>query len=605
MIKKMMLRSLILAVGLFVSVLGLAQDARLAQQYFRDGEYEKAAILYEKLFEQSNYNDYYFDRYIEALLALEQYGECEKVIKKQLKRTPDNSQLYVTYGKLYERQFMDVEAEQQYQKAIEILAKDQFIITRLANTFMAMPKYGLAIKTYEKGAELLKDGQLFAYNLGELYRSQGDTPRMVENYLNSIDADPDRANNIKSIFQRFLFADDYRELQAQLYSRIQAQPNNVVYPELLSWAFIQQKDYQSAFRQERALDRRLRENGGRVYRLGEIAANDQAYEAAITAYEYIIQEKGPNSVYYLDAKRELLGCKRKMLVEGYSYTQEQLLQLKAEYASFLNEFGRSKLTAGIILEEAELHALYLNDLGRAIQVLTEMIEFPLIVPTIQAVGKINLADYYLMQGEVWEATLLYSQVDKAFKEEPLGQEARYRNAKLSYYAGDFQWAQAQFDILKAATSRFIANDALDLSVFIMDNLGLDTSDVALKLYADAELLVFQNRFGEAFQKLDSLRAGFASHSLQDDLLYLEAQIHKKKREYEQASEKLMVIVEKYGEEIRADNALFELGQLYENQLDDREKASGFYETLFIDYSGSTLAVEARKRYRALRGDNIP
>jgi tetratricopeptide (TPR) repeat protein len=455
------------------------------------------------------------------------------------------------------------------------------------------------------GANLLKDGQVFAYNLGELYRSQGDTPRMVENYLNSIDADPARANNVKTIFQRFLTAEDYRELQAQLYSRIQAQPNNVAYPELLSWAFIQQKDYQSAFRQERALDRRLRENGGRLYRLGEIAANDQAYEAAITAFEYIIEEKGANSAYYLDAKREALRCKRKMLVEGYSYTQEQLQRLKVEYESFLNEFGRSKLTAGIILEEAELHALYLNDLDRAIAILDELIQFPLLAPTLQAYGKINLADYYLMQGEIWEATLLYSQVDKAFKEEPLGQEARFRNAKLSYYAGDFQWAQAQFDILKAATSRFIANDALDLSVFIMDNLGLDTSDAALKLYADAELLVFQNRFGEAFEKLDTLRRDFADHSLRDDLLYLEAQIHKKKGQYDLAAQKLTEIVEKHGEEIRADNALYELGQLYEQQLNNKEKASHYYETLFIDFSGSTLAVEARKRYRALRGDVIP
>jgi tetratricopeptide (TPR) repeat protein len=601
----MMLRSLLFVAGMFIAFLSTAQDARLAQQYFRDGEYEKASILFEKLYEQSNYNDYYFDRYIEALLALEKYSDCEKVIKKQLKRAPDNPQLYVTYGKLYERQYLDQEAALQYQKAIDVLPKDQFVITRLANTFMSMPKYDLAIKTYERGANLLKDGQVFAYNLGELYRSQGDTPRMVENYLNSIDADPARANNVKTIFQRFLTAEDYRELQTQLYSRIQAQPNNVAYPELLSWAFIQQKDYQSAFRQERALDRRLRENGGRLYRLGEIAANDQAYEAAITAFEYIIEEKGTNSAYYLDAKREALRCKRKMLVEGYSYTQEQLQRLKAEYVSFLNEFGRSKLTAGIILEEAELHALYLNDLDRAIAILDELIQFPLLAPTLQAYAKINLADYYLMQGEIWEATLLYSQVDKAFKEEPLGQEARFRNAKLSYYAGDFQWAQAQFDILKAATSRFIANDALDLSVFIMDNLGLDTSDVALKLYADAELLVFQNRFAEAFQKLDTLRRDFADHTLQDDLLYLEAQIHKKKGQYELAAQKLTEIVEKHGEEIRADNALYELGQLYEHQLNDKEKASHYYETLFIDFSGSTLAVEARKRYRALRGDVIP
>ena len=599
-----MIRSILLTAALLVSFTLLGQDARLAQQYYSDGEFEKAAILYEKLFEQSNFNDYYFDRYVECLLALESFDECEKVIRKQLKRDPNNVQLYVTFGKLYERQVMDEEAEAQYQQAIALMPKDQFAITKLANAFMALTKYDLAIEAYEKGAELLKDKQVFAYNLGELYRRKGDSEKMVESYLNSIDADPGRSNTIKAIFQRYLLPEDYQELQAQLDPRIQKDPDNAFYPEMLSWVFIQQKDYLSAFRQLRALDRRFRENGGRVYRLGEIAANDKAYDAAILAYEYIVQDKGPSSTYYIDAKREALRCKRKQLVEGYNYTHEELKQLEAEYESFLDEFGRTKVTANIILEEAELEALYLNELDSAIAMLSEMIEYPNVNPTIQAYGKIHLADYYLMKGEIWEATLLYSQVDKAFKEDLLGHEARFRNAKLSYYAGDFQWAQAQFDILKASTSKLIANDALDLSVFIMDNLGLDTTATALQLYADAELLVFQNRFDEAFLKLDSLRQNFPDHSLQDDLLYLEAQVYKKKREYTKAAELLQKIIDEHKEEIRADNALYELAQLYEKQLNNKEKAMALYETLFIDYSGSTFAVEARKRYRVLRGDSV-
>ncbi|MCB0581782.1 MAG: tetratricopeptide repeat protein [Phaeodactylibacter sp.] len=599
-----MMRSLILIAAIFTALTAWGQEAQLAQQYFRDGEFEKAAVLYEKLYKQSNFNDFYFDRYVESLLAMEDFDECEQVIKKQLRRDPDNVQLYVTYGKLFERQVLDDKAEEQYRLAIEKLPRDQFAITRLANAFMVLTKYDLAIETYEKGSEVLKDKEAFAYNLGELYRRKGDSDKMIESYLNSIEANPGRTNSVKSIFQRYLLPEDYQELQAQLYTRIQANPDAIFYPEMLSWVFIQQKDYSNAFRQVRAMDRRLRENGGRVFRLGEIAANDKAYDAAIMAYDYIVAEKGPSSSFYIDAKRESLRCKRRQLVEGYDYSPEELKQLEQEYESFLGEFGRSKLTANIILELAELEALYINDLDKAIRLLNEMIAYPNVNPAIQALGKINLADYYLMQGERWEATLLYSQVDKAFKEDQLGHEARFRNAKLSYYTGDFQWAQAQFDILKASTSKLIANDALDLSVFIMDNLGLDTTAEALQLYADAELLVFQNRFDDAFSKLDTLQQRFPDHSLKDDLYYLEAQIYRKKREYEKAAELLQTIIDNHKEEIRADNALFELAELYEKQLGDTEKAKALYETLFIDYSGSTFAVEARKRYRILRGDNV-
>jgi TolA-binding protein len=207
-----------------------------------------------------------------------------------------------------------------------------------------------------------------------------------------------------------------------------------------------------------------------------------------------------------------------------------------------------------------------------------------------------------MTGEIWEASLLYSQVDKEFEEDLLGQNARFKNAKLSYYAGDFQWAQTQFNILKASTSKLIANDALDLSVFILDNLGLDTTDRALGLYAEADLLTFQNKYDEAFSNLDALIKEFPKHSLEDDVLYSKAMIYKKLKDYTKAANLFQNIVDNYPEEIRADNSLFELAKLHENELGDKAKAQILYEKLFNDFSSSTFSIEARKRFRFLRGD---
>jgi len=589
---------------LFISLSLSAQESRLAQQYFQNGEYQKAAVLFEKLYNQNERNDYYFDRYVDCLIALERYDESEKAIKKQLRQTPDNTKLYVTYGNLLEQQIRDEEAQEQYRKAIKNLEPDRFAVTKLANAFIGLTKYELAIETYEKGSKLLKDDNIFSYNLGDLYRRKGDMPNMIVHYLNSLDANPNRMNTIQTLFQRYLPEEDYPELQKQLYTRIQDDRNAMHYPELLTWVFIQSEDYASAFRQVKAMDRRMKENGGRVYNLAQIAANDGDYDTAIDAYDYIVENKGVTSSFYIDAKRQSLRVKRNRLVEGFQYTEAELKELEAEYESFLNDFRRDKSTASIILELAELEAFYLNDLDKAVALLSELIEYPGINPYIQANSKLRLADFYLMQGERWEATLLYSQVDKTFKDDLLGHEARFRNAKLSYYAGDFQWAQAQFDVLKASTSKLIANDALDLSVFIMDNLGLDTTAVPLEMYAAADLLVFQNRFDEVFQKLDSLSMLFPDHGLEDDIWYMEAQVYKKQGEYVKAAEKLQKVIDEYPEDIRADNSLYELAELNETHLNDIEKAKALYETIFIDYSGSTLAVEARKRYRILRGDDI-
>lgn len=591
--------------GLLFCLALAAQNTQLAQQYYQDGEYEKAAELYLELYEEKGNNDFFFDRYISSLMELERFDEAEGAIKKQLRKTPQQVKLYVTYGKLLEQQFKPEEAEKQYEKSIAELPADMFQVTQLANSFMQQTKYDYAIAAFERGADLLGDSETFAYNLGDLYRRKGDDKLMIENYLSAIVANPKRASQVQTIFQRYLNKEGLLEAQKQLYARIQAgDDKDPTFPEMLGWVFIQRKDYAAALRQVKALDKRLDENGLRVFELGKLAANGKDYATAIAAFDYVVEEKGTASGLYLDASREGLVTRRTALTDGYAYTQEDLRVLETAYEDFLNKFGQNPASAGIVIQLAELEALYLNDLPKAIGLLDNLLGLAGVVDVSAARAKLALADYYLMTGDIWESTLLYSQVDKAFKEDLLGHEARFRNARLSYFRGDFQWAQSQFDVLKASTSKLIANDALDLSVFIIDNLGLDTSAVALQTYADAELLVFQNRFTEAFAKMDSLVAAFPGHELEDDILYLKANIYRKKREYSRAVDTYQKIVTDYPESIRLDNAIFAMAQLYEKELENPSKAQELYETLFIDYSNSIFAVEARKKYRELRGDDI-
>ena len=236
--------------------------------------------------------------------------------------------------------------------------------------------------------------------------------------------------------------------------------------------------------------------------------------------------------------------------------------------------------------------------------MNEVINYPGINNYIKANAKLDLADYYLMSGEVWESTLLYSQVDKEFREDHLGEKARFKNAKLSYYIGDFDWAQEQFSILKSATTRLISNDAIDLSVFIMDNANLDTTFAPLALFSEAELLLFQNRVDEAFNKLDSIGLVYTDHTLIDDVYYAKAVQYTEMGEIDKAVEYYQRIIKEYPEEIRADNAIFNLAVLYADELDDTEQAKELYQSLFIDYPDSTYSIEARKRFRILRGDNI-
>ena len=582
----------------------IGQNSKLADQYYLEGEYQKAGDLYLKLHEtaKKNNNFIYFNKYIECLLAMQAYDQAEKEIKDQMKAQPDDFSMLVTLGNVQERIGNYEDAQASYKLAIEKLPAKIDAITRLGNAFLSQAKYDEAIETYEKGEKLLEKPGIFSYQLADLYKRNGDIAKMIEQYLYSLQSSPDRLESIQNMPQRSLKPADYQELLSQIYVFIQDYPETDYFPEMLAWTFMQQKDYSKAMRQAKALDKRMGENGLRVYRLAQIAANDKDYVTAIDGFEYILTTQSPGSPYFLEAKRASLQTKRRQITDNYSYTTEQLKGLEAEYQACLDAYGIHAGTAQIVSEYAMLEALYVNDLPKAIELLEQVVNLPGINNYVQAYAKLDLGDYYLMSGEVWESTLLYSQVDKAFVEDLIGQDARFRNARLSYYNGDFEWAQAQFDILKTSTSKLISNDALDMSIFIMDNLGLDSNTHALSEYAQAELLIFQNKLDEAIEKLNILGNIYSEHGLKDDILYLEARLYEKKRDYLKAETLYQEIIEKFPDEIRADNALYNQAQLYEHQLNDKEKAKACYEKLFLEYTDSTFSIDARKRYRELRGD---
>jgi tetratricopeptide (TPR) repeat protein len=581
---------------------GFGQENRLALQYYRNGDYEKAASLYQQLYSQNESNDYYLERYIDCLFLMEDFDNAERVLKRELRKNPTKSKIRVLYGQLFEKQYKEDQAKVQYELALEHLIPDRGNILILANYFANNTQYDYAIRTLIKGGELLKDSRVFSYNLGDLYRRKGDTPNMISSFLNSLEVNPDRLSSLQTLFQQFLFEADYEILQAQLLKRIQKSDAIIQFNELLIWVFVQRKNYRFALVQSIALDKRLDENGGRVFEIAEIIGKAKEYKIAIEGFDYIVKNKGNQSPFYLDAKRAALKYRKEAIVHHANYTTSELKELEGAYIEFLDEFGKSYLSANIILELAELKALYLNDLGGAIEELNFLLQLPNLSPYLEAQCKLNLGDYYLMIDEIWEATLLYSQVDKSFKEEVVGQEARFKNARLSYFSGDFEWAQAQFDILKSATSRVIANDALDLSVFIIDNLGLDTSALALQMYADAELLVFRNLYEESLAQLDSILLIFPNHQLEDDVLFLKGKIAFLQRRYDEVIVIYEQLIEKFPNEVKTDNAMMAIAETYEIHLGELTKAQEWYERLFLEFSSSTLAVNARKKYRELRGD---
>lgn len=581
-------------------------DEQLAAQYFQNKEFEKAAYHYEKLFNK-NPIDRYYQNLLTCWIETENFNKAEKLIKKQQKRNPYALSYIVDLGYLYKREGKNDAAKKVWDKAIDGLSPNLNQIFELANAFKNRKEPDYALTTYLKGRKILKGLYTFNFEIADIYAQKGDYTSMINEYLDVLLINEayiqQVQNSLLRIYQNASEDKKNETLKTELLRRIQKYPDKKIFAEMLIWIMMQEQDFNGALNQSIALDKRLKEDGARVFSLAHMAASNKQYDASSKGYQYIIS-KGKDNYYYSSAKIELLHVNFKKITEQAKYSKEELTLLEKKYVETLNELGKSGSTATLMRDLAHLYAFYLHQTDKAIAVLDEVIAMSRISPQLKAECKLDLGDILLLENDIWEASLLYSQVEKDFKYDELGDKAKFKNARLSYFVGDFKWALAQLDVLKGSTSKLIANDAMQLSLFITDNITIDTNEVPLQIYARAELLKFQNKLDDALKTLDSINIYFPGHSLADDILMCKASIYEKKQDYENALKMYETIYNGFGYDIYGDDALFRVAEIQQFVLNNQEIAKDLYQKLLMEFPGSIYVVESRKRIRQIRGDNI-
>jgi tetratricopeptide (TPR) repeat protein len=575
------------------------RDETLAKSYFENAEYDKAAYLYAQLWENNNQAQQFYAPLLKCYLQQKKLDEAEKLVRKQTKKFSENFLYQIDLGALLRLKGDEGAAQKQYEKVIKELRPNENELRQTAGYFGEVGELDFEIATFNKAQKMFGGKIDFSTDLASAYLQKSDYKTAAAYYLEYIDRHPYDAQPVKNTIQTARGGDKLMsEMEAQLYTKIQKQPDKEDYIELLTWIYIQNKDFEGALLQMKAIDKRKNGDGYRVLEIAHIAQTEGFYDDAISGYEYVVA-KEPRTSLYFQARTDVLNCRKEKIAKKINYTDADLQALKADYESFIAENGKNARTAQSIKELADLFGFYIHDINAAVATSEELIDLPGIPQSLKNQAKLSLGDFYLISGDVWESSLVYSQVDKEEKDSPLGEEARFKNAKLSYYKGEFEWAQEQLNILKASTSQLISNDAINLSVFIIDNLGMDTISVPMEMFSRADLLMFQNKDGEADKVLDSIVFTYPGHELFDDIEYAKAQIYCRKRQFEKAIPLLENIVKNYGKDLKGDDALFLLADITERELNNKEKAKELFKQLIVDYQSSLLVVEARKRYRVL------
>lgn len=555
-------------------------------------EYKKATELFSKAYDKTPGNPDIYHDYLDALIAQKDFKQAEELISKQ-QRYQNNVLLQIDLGRVLLAAGKEKKALEQFDRAVAGINGDDMIIRRMATAFTEIGRDDYALKVYERAHQLFQNPYMYSGPISRLYARTGATDKAVDAILDGAMGQPGGIEEVKATLLEVL-GDDPKRLQLgqkSIIRRINLQPEATYYSELLTWLYTQKSDWDGALLQLQAIDARNRESGNRLLDFARLATREKQYAVALKSIETVLEKTKENPLYP-SARMLKLDVSMEQLEENIAYTTDDVNRLRKEYELFFVELPQ--FTASNTMRDyAALEARFNNNPKKAIQLLKNALAQPNISRDFSGNAKLEMGDYQVLDGKVWEASLTYSQVDKAFREDMLGEEARFRNAKLAYYRGDFDWAQGQLTVLKASTSELIANDALSLSVLITENTP-DSNFAPLLSYARADLLLFQNKDSAATRLLDSISKVYPKHTLNDDILMLRSEIALKHRDYTTALAYLKEVYEKYDKDVLADDALFKTAVIYEDYLKKPAEALKFFEQLIIDYPGSTYVQTARQ-----------
>ncbi|KAA1247520.1 tetratricopeptide repeat protein [Aquimarina sp. RZ0] len=596
------MRPILLLMIFLLTVPVVGQSEQLAKNYMHQGEYEKALSVYQKLYKRNPNRINYLLGLVESHQQLEQFVEAEDILKKQIERRPRNAQLKVELGHHYEVQGNTEKAKAYYNKVLDSFGnKDVNQAYPLAQTF---EKYNLldeAALIYEKGMAS-NPGSNFNLQLAKIYGEQGKLEKMFNSYLSLLQLQPNYKNIVQRNFSRYLSDDPLNEsnviFRKLLIKKLQQNPD-IIYNEILSWLFVQQKEFKKAFVQEKAIYKRKEDQGLRgIISLARIAIGEKDIQSATKILDYILQAPDASSDIKLTAHKIILKAKTDVA------DKSEYKKINEQYNLVFDTYGKSSETIGLQIDYAHFLAFNENKKTEAINFLKRLLKGEKLSRFQTSRTKMKIADILVLDQKFNQALIYYTQVQNALKNNFLAQDARFKVAKTSYYKGDFAWAQTQLDVLKSSTSQLIANDAMELSLIISDNSLEDSTQTALKIFAKADLLAFQNKNEEAIAKYQEILTKHRGEKIEDETFLRQAKLYEEEKQYEKAKVNYLKIIEFYNEDILVDDAYYWLAELYVNVLGEPEKAKELYEKLIFNHADSIYFVNARKKYRTLRGDAI-
>lgn len=590
-----MIHRLLFLFLLFLTPLVYAQNEQLAQNYFDKGSFEKALVSYEELLKSQPGSGNYFQRVIDCRQQLMQYEKAQVELEERYKKYKQ-ANLLVEIGYNYQLQQDLTKANNYYKESLTKIDENPTWVYSIASAFEKKVLLEYALQAYER-AYAADPKSRFNYQMGLLYGQLGKQDLMIEKFLDELYSNPQNGVLIQNQFSRFMVDDAdmafATQLRKALLIRVQ-KDQDLFWNQMLSWFFVQQKEYGKAFIQEKAIYKREPDSFSNIVNLAELTIEDEAFETAKEIFTFILEntqdlELQIQSHYYLMDMR---------INEG---TSKDYPQIATDLELLLKQYGISPFSLDLQILQAEFLAFVMKNPEKSKQVLDESLALPLNRFQIARV-KMTLADVLLFEEKFNQALLYYSQIEEDLKNDELGHEASLKAAQTSYYKSDFEWALVQVKVLKTASTQLIANDALELFLLINDNSVADSTQTALKLFAKGDFLLYQKRNQEALVQFQNILKNHKGEDIEDETLLRIGQTYEKLSNPTEALTYYQQIIDQFPDSIYRDEALFFSAEIFNLKLQNPEKAKPLYEAVLFNHQDSIYFVDARKKFRQLRGD---
>jgi len=430
---------------------------------------------------------------------------------------------------------------------------------------------------------------------------------MISTFLDEAYANPQNSILIQNQLARFMVEEGDENFNETLRKAliIRTQKNqDIFWNHYLSWFYVQQKEFGKAFIQEKAIYKRNPDSLSDIVNLAQLAIEEDDSETAKEILGFVL-ENTKDLELLIQANSYLI----QMKIDKAS--EKDFATINTELNGLLTEYEISPFTLSLQLIQAHFVAFNLKKPEEGKAIIKKALELQLNAYE-EAQAKMELADILLYEEKFNQALIYYSQIEENLKNDAVAHEASLKAAKTSYFQGDFVWALKQFKELKSASTQLIANDALEYFLLINDNTVADSTQTALKQFAKGDYLLYQNRNQEAIAQFQSILKSFkgqASRATLEQAKQIEAvtllrlgKIYEKQGEYNLALAQYQNIITQHGDGIYIDEALYFSAEIYNNTLKQPDKAKPLYEKIIFNHQDSIYFVEARKKYRQLRGD---